>query len=210
MRSGSALAALAMLLALLTGCGPKQPKAAMPQEAQVPSVPPARMVALIPPVPPPFPVTARQPVKLDTTTPPEIKTEVATAEPRHPAKHHSKPVQEPAQTENTKTAGPSQSPAQTTAQVTQQPGEKTPIGQLSADNANSNTADRHGISAQIDSTEIGLNTIKRPFNPDEQKTAALIRTYITRARDALKADDLDGAKILSDKAKQLLEELTKS
>jgi outer membrane biosynthesis protein TonB len=210
MRSGSALAALAMLLALLTGCGPKQPKTAVPQEAQAPSQPPSRMVALIPAVPPPFPVTARQAVKLDTTTPPEIKTEVATTEPRHPPKHHSRPLQEPAQAENSKTTGQSQSPAQTTAQVTQQPGEKTAIGQLSAANDNSNTADRHGISAQIDSTESGLNAIKRPFSADEQKTAVLIRTYITRARDALKADDLDGAKVLSDKAKQLLEELTKA
>jgi outer membrane biosynthesis protein TonB len=198
-----------MLLALLTGCGPKQPKTAVPQEALVPSLPPSRMVALIPPVPPPFPVTDKRPVKLDTTTPPEIKTVVANTEPRHPPKRHSKPAQETAQAENPKTTGPAQSPAQTTAQVTQQPGEKTAIGQLSADNANSNTADRHGISTQIDSTESGLNMIKRPFNPDEQKTAVLIRTYITRARDALKVDDLDGAKILSDKAKQLLEELTK-
>jgi outer membrane biosynthesis protein TonB len=199
-----------MLLALLTGCGPKQPKTAVPQEAQAPSLPPSRMAALVPPVPPPFPVTARRAVKLDTTAPPEIKTEVANTEPRHPPKHHSKPPQEPAQAENPKTTGASQSPAQTTAQVTQQPGEKTAIGQLSADNANSNTADRHSISTQIDSTENGLNGIKRPLSGDEQKTAVLIRSYITRARDALKADDLDGAKILSDKAKQLLEELTKS
>jgi hypothetical protein len=85
----------------------------------------------------------------------------------------------------------------------------TSIGQLSTANDNSNTADRHGISTQIDSTENGLNAIKRSLSSDEQKTAALIRTYITRARDALKADDLDGAHNLSLKAQQLLQELTK-
>jgi hypothetical protein len=196
-----------MSLALLTGCGPKQPKTAVPQEAQAPSLPPARMVALIPQVPPPFPVTARQAVKLDTTAPPEIKTEVASTEPRHSTKHHPKPTQETAQAETPKAPGPSQSsppPAPPT-----QPGEMTKIGQLSTDNANSNTADRHAISTQIDSTESGLNAIKRPLSSDEQKTATLIRTYITRARDALKADDLDGANTLSTKAKQLLEELPK-
>jgi hypothetical protein len=198
-----------MLLALLTGCGPKQPKTAVPQEAQAPSLPPSRMATLIPPVPPAFPVTARRLVKLDTTTPPEVKTEVATTEPHHPPKHRAKTPQETAQAEAPRTPGPSQSPAQQTATVTQQPNEMTPIGPLSPDNANANAGDRHVISAQIDATEAGLNAIKRPFSSDEQKTVALLRTYITRARDALKADDLDGANTLSTKAKQLLEELTK-
>jgi tRNA C32,U32 (ribose-2'-O)-methylase TrmJ len=83
------------------------------------------------------------------------------------------------------------------------------IGQLSTANDSSDTADRHEMSGKIDNTENGLNAIKRPLSADEQKTVALIRSYITRARDALKADDLDGAKILRDKAQQLLEELTK-
>jgi hypothetical protein len=64
-------------------------------------------------------------------------------------------------------------------------------------------------ATQIDGTETGLNAIKRPLSTDEQKTATLIRTYITRARDALNADDLDGANTLSTKAHQLLLELTK-
>jgi hypothetical protein len=85
----------------------------------------------------------------------------------------------------------------------------SPIGQLSTANDNANTADRRNLSDQIDATENGLNAIKRSFTPDEQKTVALIRTYITRARDALKADDLDGSRTLSTKARQLLEELTK-
>jgi tRNA C32,U32 (ribose-2'-O)-methylase TrmJ len=85
----------------------------------------------------------------------------------------------------------------------------SPIGQLSTANDNSNTADRRAISDLIDSTESGLNAIKRPLSSDEQKTATLIRTYITRARDALKADDLDGARTLANKAHQLLGELTK-
>ena len=54
-----------------------------------------------------------------------------------------------------------------------------------------------------------MNAIKRPLNGDEQKTVTLIRTYITRARDALKVDDVDGANNLSTKAQQLLQELMK-
>lgn len=207
MRSGRATAALALLFALLTGCGPKQPKAPVSQSAQTPALSPQGMIATLPPVPPVIPVLDDRPVKLDTTAPPEPKPEVATSQPHPPPKHHAKPTQD---TEAARTsAGPSQTAAQTTEVATAQPSDMTSIGQLSTANDNSNTADRHGISTQIDSTENGLNAIKRSLSSDEQKTAALIRTYITRARDALKADDLDGAHNLSLKAQQLLQELTK-
>jgi hypothetical protein len=146
-------------------------------------------------------------VKLDTTTPPETKTEAAKSEPHHSAKHHAKPlVPQDTPQETPKTTAQNG----TTTQVpSAQPTEMSPIGQLSTANDNANTADRRNLSDQIDATENGLNAIKRSFTPDEQKTVALIRTYITRARDALKADDLDGSRTLSTKARQLLEELTK-
>jgi hypothetical protein len=195
-------------LALLTGCGPKKPRASIAAAAEVPPLPPGRMIALVSPVPPAMPAT-RRPVKLDTTTPPEVKPQVAIAEPRHPAKRRPKPAQDIASAETAKSAPPPQTPAQTTQEATAQPAEMTPIGQISTANDNSNTNDRHGISTQIDATEAGLNAIKRSLSTDEQKTATLIRTYITRARDALNADDLDGANTLSTKAHQLLLELTK-
>ena len=87
-----------------------------------------------------------------------------------------------------------------------QPSDKTPLGQLSTAN---DPVGHQAISEQIDATENGLNAIKRPLSSDEQKTVTLIRQYITRARDLLNADDLDGANTLSSKAKQLLQELTK-
>jgi outer membrane biosynthesis protein TonB len=207
MRSGRAIAALAFLLALLTGCGPKQPKTSVSQAAQAPSLPPSQMAALVSPVPPPIPAPKMPVVKLDATTPPEAKTETAKSEPHHSTKHHPKPVV-PLDTpqEAPKTTAQNGTPAQV---PNAQPTEMSPLGQLSTANDNANTADRRYLSDQIDATENGLNAIKRSFTPDEQKTVALIRTYITRARDALKADDLDGSRTLSTKAKQLLEELTK-
>src|ERR1700728_3791376 len=208
MRSGKTFAALALSLALLTGCGPKHPKASIGDTAEVPSLPPARMVALVSPVPPAMPVT-RAPANADTTAPPEVKPQVAATEPRHTTKHHTKPASDAAPSETAKSVGPPQTPAQTTQGATSQPAEMTSIGQVSPANDNSNTSNRQGISTQIDGTETGLNAIKRPLSTDEQKTATLIRTYITRARDALNADDLDGANTLSTKAHQLLLELTK-
>ena len=80
---------------------------------------------------------------------------------------------------------------------------------MSTDNDTSNTGDRHAINEQIDATENGVNGIKRTLSSDEQKTVAQIRVYISKARDALKADDLVAAQNLSNKAHQLLEQLTK-
>jgi len=205
MRSGKTTAALALLLALATGCGSRPLQTSAPQAAQAPSLPPAQMVALIPPVPPAMPVT-RRPVKLDTTAPPETNTETASEQPLKPSKHHSKPAETAQETAKPAAQG-SSPPAGQVASA--QPSEMSKIGQLSTANDSSDTADRHEMSGKIDNTENGLNAIKRPLSADEQKTVALIRSYITRARDALKADDLDGAKILRDKAQQLLEELTK-
>lgn len=207
MRSGKIFAALAVSLALLTGCGPKHPAvAAASPPAEAPSLPPQRMASLISPVPPPFPTTAKLIVKLDTTAPPEVRTEVAASEPRHTPKHHAKLAQD---TTAEKNSVSSLSPSETTQVATAQPPESSKIGQLSAANPDSNAADRHSLSGKIDAVENGLNGIKRPLSSDEQKTAGLIRSYITRARDALKSDDIDGATILSNKASQLLEELTK-
>jgi len=174
---------------------------------EAPSLPPSRMVALLPPVPPAIPVSNPRAVKLDTTIPPEARTAAAATEPRRPAKHHSRTLEGQEAGKNGAGSAPN---AQQTAQNAPAPPEMTSIGQLSAANDNSSTEDRHKISTDIDSAESGLNGIKRPLNSDEQKTVALIRSYITRARDALKVDDLDGARTLITKAQQLLGELTKS
>jgi hypothetical protein len=203
MRSGIRCGAFALLLGLLTGCGLKQPKTTVPQTAQVPDLPPARMVAILSPVPPPFPDLDRHPIKLDTTAPPEVKTEVAAEPPHKSPKHHGKPTPDEA------TKAPATPPTPVPQVATAQPSEQSPIGQLSANTDGVNTADRQKISDQIDSTENGVNAIKRALSAEEQKTVTLIRQYITRARDALKNDDLDGATNLGNKAQQLLQELTK-
>lgn len=204
MSSGRAWAACAVSLALLMGCGPKKPRAIVsPPAAEAPQLPPSQMAASLPPVPPAIPTTTTHPVKLDTTTPPEVKPEVATTQQHHAPKHHPKSGAEEVKTP----AGPAQTPAPPSNQVAVvQPSDKTPLGQLSTAN---DPVGHQAISEQIDATENGLNAIKRPLSSDEQKTVTLIRQYITRARDLLNADDLDGANTLSSKAKQLLQELTK-
>lgn len=206
MRSGRAWIALAVSLAALSGCGPKKPVAGVSPAVRAPELPPTEMALALPQVPPALPVVARRSVKLDTTAPPLAKPEVAVTEPRKTPKH--RPAHPSADEAKAQSAA-SQPAAQTPQVANAQPAEQTPIGQLSTANDAVNTADRSAISGQIDGTENGLNSIKRPLNTEEQKTVTLIRNYIARARDALKVDDLDGASTLSSKAKQLLQELTK-
>ena len=183
MRSGKSIAALAVLLALLTGCGPKEPVTTVSPAAQAPPLPPERMVALLSPMPPPLPAVTRPLIKLDTNAPAETKIETASSEPHRSTKHHNRPAGTPETADVPKTAQGATPPTTQNSQAANvQPPEMSPIGQLSTANDNSNTADRRTISDLIDSTENGLNAIKRPLNADEQKTATLIRTYITRAR----------------------------
>ncbi|MGA8530620.1 MAG: hypothetical protein WB622_12960 [Acidobacteriaceae bacterium] len=211
MSSGRRIAAPALWLVLLTGCAARQPRAVAPPVAQIPSLPPARMAELVSPWPPDFPPVKDSPVKLDTTTPPEPTEEAGVVEPRHTPHRRTKPSEDAAQQETPKATAPAppQVPAQSAAVAAAQPSEESPIGQLSTANDTSNTGDRHAISEQIDSTENGVNAVKRALTSDEQKTVAQIRIYISKARDALKADDLDAARTLSNKAHQLLEQLTK-
>jgi len=205
MRSGRrSIAAVTLLLAVCAGCARKHPAIIQPQAAQAPSYPPpSQMARLIPPMPaiPPYEPTT---IVFDVAVPPE---EASTHEHRS-SRHHTRPA-EASQPE----AKPATQPAQTASAPTQEaviaPSDMSPIGQLSTANDNANAGDRHDILNTITSTENDLNAIKRPLSSDEQKTAALIRTYIQHARDALKTDDLDGARTLASKAQQLLQELQK-
>ncbi len=156
------------------------------------------------PVVPPYEPTT---IVFDIAVPPEETS----AHAHHPSRHRTR-ANEPSQEEAAKPAvpaTPAQNPPAPTQEASVSPSDMSPIGQLSTANDNANTGDRRDIVNQINSTENDLNAIKRPLSSDEQKTVALIRTYIQHARDALKTDDLDGARTLSNKAHQLLQELLK-
>jgi hypothetical protein len=161
-------------------------------------------VNLMPPMPPLGPYVNERPIKLDTTVPPEPAPTVAEAPPKRPH-HHPKPT-ESTQQETTKPA----TPTETTEEATNsQPSESSPIGQLSTASGDTDTGDRQTLLNEINAMETSLNGIHRSFSSDEQKTVTLIRTFIGRARDALKTDDLDGARNYYTKAKILLQELEK-
>ena len=206
MRSGWKIAAIGLLLAGLAGCNRKPQNAALPPQAQAPSRPPAEMAALLPLMPPLPPRSESKPVMLNTATPPETANDNAAAPPRH-SRRRSKSAQDTTQPETAKNAPSVPAPPGSTEIASGSPSESSPIGQLSTANNDANAADRQTLTDQINGTENSLNGIHRSLTSDEQKTAMLIRTFIAKARQALKVDDLDGARNYCTKAKILLKEL---
>jgi len=106
-----------------------------------------------------------------------------------------------------KTAQPAQ-PAQTQA-ANGAGSEVSAIGQLSSSGGATTPPGRQDVERLINNTENGLINIKRTLNSDEQVTSTQIKTFLVKAKEALADNDLDGAQTLANKAKVLLEELTK-
>jgi len=133
------------------------------------------------------------------------------AQPQPPPKPHKTAHHKPKPME-TATAQPAKdTPVQTTQEAsTGEPPEMSPIGQLSSAGEHSGVPSRHEIQDQITATEKGVNGITRALSSDEQLTVTQIRTFLTKAKQALDQDDLDGANTLVTKAKVLLSELTKA
>jgi hypothetical protein len=201
-------AAVALLLLPLAGCSRKD-KIVIPPESVAPAPPMSAMVQ--PPALPSIPPPVLRPVVLATAEPDKQPEQPVHAKrSRHKQKTASEETgNEQSQAPATAAATP---PAQPEQAVNAQPSEVSPIGQLSTTNDSSTTTpDRPTIVQLITSTENGLNaiTIKHSLSDEEQKTAVQIRTFLTKANDALKVDDLAGANILATKAKLLLDELTK-
>lgn len=203
MKPGYRIAAYSLLLVCMAGCRHKEAKVMVPPQATAPTRPPAQMAEQIPPLPP-VPAKSEgesKPVMLDTTVPPE--TERAKSH-RRVVRHHPKSSQDAAGAEDLH--APAQPPANTEI-AAGEPSGMSPIGQLSTAGGNS-TSEHDQIQKEINTTEAKLNGIRRLLTTDEQKTAAQIRAFITKAREALQANDLVGAQTLSTKAKLLLQELT--
>ena len=187
MISARKIAAFMLLAVLISGCKHNTP-VAPPVAAQAPPLPPKPIaqVAALPPVPQP-----------------EQK-------PKRPTHHKPKPAT-PGTDQGAKEPAKETPPAGSTQQASSgEAPESSPIGQLSTAGDSSGTPSRHDILDTIASTEKSLNDLKRTLTPAEQQTVTQIRTFLSKAKQALSQDDLDGAHTLSTKAKVLLEELTKS
>ncbi|HTW44326.1 MAG TPA: hypothetical protein VMD58_02180 [Acidobacteriaceae bacterium] len=193
MKSTGKLAALLLLAAFVTGCRHRT-KAMPPAAAQAPTLPVYLSEANMPP--PQLP-----PVELPHISPPSPPVPEQKPIKHRPAHHKVKHTEVQANQNPT----PSQQ-----AEIASNGGTSdiTPIGQLTAAGESTNTPRRNQILDEINAIQKGLDNLKRPLSKDEQTTADQIRTFLTKARQALDQEDLDGAHILATKAKVLLTELT--
>ena len=97
--------------------------------------------------------------------------------------------------------------ANKSATAGEEPPTTTPIGQLSAAPNTQGLPSGSAIEQQIQSIQRQLDGIKRALNTQEQRTVAQIRTFLSKATNALQAGDLDGANTLTVKARVLLSEI---
>ena len=205
MNSAGKIAVLILVTAFVAGCSHKT-NAAPPPAAQAPTVPISTLAKNTPPpqLPPP---------KAPKIAPPATESAPPPAPPKpHKTNHRKpKPVTEPAPADQTtaKDQTPSQPPATTEQASTAPASDVSPIGQLSAANEGTDAPARLRILDEINSTETGLNNIKRGLSSEEQTTAAQIRTFLAKAKEDMKQEDLDGAHTQVTKAKVLLDELLK-
>lgn len=212
---------LILLGITVSGCR-HESKTTPPQVAQAAPIAPATTYAkngTSEPLPPTLP-----PPELPKISPPAKPTSTAPTKPHKTTHHKAKPTAEPTTAEQsggeqqasitTPQAQPSAAPAKeqnTTEIATNNPPatDASPIGPLSEAGSGMTSPRRNQILDEIKATEKGLNDIKRPLSSDEQTTATQIRTFISKAKDALGQEDLEGADTLVTKAKVLLDELTK-
>ncbi len=201
MSSARKAAAVFLLTTFVVGCR-HNAKTPPPAAAQAPIAPASTLAKNMPPPNlPPAQLPSINPPKPENTAPPApVPQKTSHHKPKHttidasPAEQvSSPPVKDQGTTEQAING------AATNA---------SPIGQLTVAGEATNTPRRNHILSEIDSTEKGLNDLKRPLNKDEETTAAQVRTFIAKAKDAMKQEDLDGATTLVTKAKVLLAELT--
>jgi hypothetical protein len=205
MKAASRAAVVTVLLLSLPGCENKAKTAPPPQaQAPVPVLPPSKMVHVpsLPPLPPP----PLGDVAV-ATDPPENPEPVHPQKPAHHKPSPAKPAN-PADVAAAQTGDKAAPPSQTQA-ANAGASEVSPIGQLSSSGEGATSPGRQDIEHLISDTENGLNGIKRALTGDEQTTSTQIKTFLVKAKQALADNDLDGAQTLANKAKVLLEELTK-
>jgi hypothetical protein len=187
-----------LLMLSIAGCHRKPERALPPPQAQAPLITP------LPTLPPLAlkPVILAQSQPAPPTTPPPV---VPPPPKKHTAKvrHHHTPAKGETEGESTET--------QTSAGNTTPPSAPgtAVIGQLSADDATATPSDAAQAKHLIDSTENELKKLSPKQQADHKDSVAQVDSFLAQARQALSMNDVVGAQTLANKAKILVDELSK-
>jgi hypothetical protein len=147
----------------------------------------------------PLPPPSAQNVPLPPPPPPKKVRHRVKPTPAKPA--------ETAQGSGSASSQPASSGSQASAQAAL--GTASPIGQLTTGDSATGEKTKRQTTDLMGETQQGLNGIKRTLSEEEKATAAQIRNYLKQAQQALDTGDTDGAHLLAEKAKTLLDELIK-
>lgn len=197
----------------LTGCSHRRSAPPLPPQAKAPAIPSPQQST-----------DASKEPAVQTTTPPPVATvepeskpepPKTTVKPKHSTGTKTRRVKTPApkpaasETPAPVAAAPQKAPAATQQASNEAPNLGSPIGQLTSGDGG-NSAQKHREASQlIEATSQKLSAIRHSLSDQQQETATQIRIFLKQAREALSAEDLDGAVNLANKAKVLLAELSK-
>lgn len=204
---------LLLLPLILSGCFHRKSAPPLPPQAQAPATPnPANQNTAqqtAPPlqtIPPPLPTTIED--KPEPPKPaPKLKHSTQTTKKTKPPA--TKSPTDSVQTTGTTASAQTSKPAAVQQAAVEGMPTGSPIGQITSGDSG-NSAQRHKEALQvIETTNQGLTNLKRSLSDQEQETATQIKTFLKQAKEALNAEDVDGAMNLANKAKVLLAELTK-
>ncbi|MGO8718142.1 MAG: hypothetical protein ACLQMO_02845 [Acidobacteriaceae bacterium] len=181
----------------IAGCRRKPQRALPPQHAQAP------IISTMPPMPP---LTLKA-VQLEQPKPaPPVALQPAAAPPKKKriakARHHrttSRPESESEATDSRSVTSGAAPSAPATAL----------IGQLSADDSNATPNEAAQTKRLIDSTTVRLKKISTQQQTEHKDAVAQVNSFLAQARQALSMNDVVGAQTLANKAKIMVDELSK-
>lgn len=179
----------------IAGCHRKPERVLPPPHAQAP------IISTMPPLPP-LPLQAVQ-LEQPKPAPPVAPTPAPVSPPKKrtvKVRHRrSKSESESEATESQPATGGAVSSAPAAAL----------IGQLSADDATASPTEAVQTKRLIDSTETRLKKLSTKQQTDHKDAVAQVNSFLAQARQALSMNDVIGAQTLANKAKILVDELSK-
>lgn len=186
-----------LLMLSIAGCHRKPERALPPPHAQAPTIIPAPTLPIF--IPEPVILAQAQPA------PPATPPPVTPPPKKHAAKvhRHHTPAKEETQGEASATQTSSGN-----APAPSAPGTAV-IGQLSADDATATPSDAAQTKQLIDATDDKLKKLSTKQQTEHKDSVAQVASFLSQARQALSMNDLVGAQTLANKAKILVDELSK-
>lgn len=206
MRYLPAVSVSLLLMIAVAGCHRRQSRVEPPSQAEAPPI-----VSTLPPMP----LLTLPDVELAKTKPPAPAPPPATPPkqpPKKVARKHMHRVRKPEEEKpepSAETSSSAGTPADT-SQSSASTSVKTPIlGQLSTDDTAADPDAKKDTRGLIQDTENRLKTLSNSLREAHKNDIAQIESFLKQAEQAWSTNDVVGAQTLANKAKILLDDLSK-